>query len=220
MNMFEFAVQEGCLDIHLMDFEVELSQQGKKDPNGDPLYYWSESFVIINWVFLTKTFCNDVGFILLNLSIRTSFQGKYPVTPNDVVGVYVINVYRNVSLGLPQGSEFFQASFMPYQARISPNYWVSGSPSCIPNTLPHSFPIFPIFSTSHARMRLSGNCRIVPTVCVCICQIPDLACQECQTPATSGTTNIGFLKNQSCKPWEYAYPQKATDEENPFTTLE
>ena len=34
---------------------------------------------------------------------------------------------------------------MPYQARISPIYWVSGSPSCIPNTLPHSFPISPIF---------------------------------------------------------------------------
>ena len=36
-------------------------------------------------------------------------------------------------------------SFMPYQACILPNYWVSGSPSRIPNTLPHSFPISPIF---------------------------------------------------------------------------
>ena len=34
---------------------------------------------------------------------------------------------------------------MAYQACILSNYQVSGSPSCIPNTLPHSFPIFPIF---------------------------------------------------------------------------
>ena len=134
--------------------------------------------------------------------------------------------------GLPSGfgdvglvDQFEQAlwagkSSMPYQACISSNYQVSGSPSHIPNTLPHSFPIFPIFSTSHAGTCLSRNCQIIPMVCVHICQILDSACQEHHTLATSGTTNIGFLKNQSCKPWEYAYPQKATDEENPFTTLE
>ena len=33
-------------------------------------------------------------------------------------------------------------SSMVYQAHILSNYWVSGSPSCIPNTLPHSFPFF------------------------------------------------------------------------------
>ena len=67
-------------------------------------------------------------------------------------------------------------SSMVYQACILSNYWVSGSPSHIPNTLSHSFSIFPM-------------------VCVRVHQIPDSACQEHQTLAVSSTTNIGFLKN-------------------------
>ena len=111
-------------------------------------------------------------------------------------------------------------SSMAYQAHILSNYQVSGSPSCIPNTLPHSFPIFPYFLLPMLECTCLEIAELVPTVCVRIHRILDSACQECQTPATSGTTNIGFLKNQSCEPWQYVYPRKATDEENPFTTLE
>ena len=59
--------------------------------------------------------------------------------------VFLLVCLGSLSWPVAQPPLWVGKRFMPYQARILPIYWVSGSPSCIPNTLPHSFPIFPIF---------------------------------------------------------------------------
>ena len=62
-----------------------------------------------------------------------------------------------------------------------------------PYHIPFQFaPFFLLPMPEHACPEIA---ELFPQFCVRVCWIPDLACQERQTPATSGTTNIGFLKN-------------------------
>ena len=81
----------------------------------------------------------------------------------------------------------------PYFADLL-SFWLTLTHPQHPTTFLSNF-IFPIFLLPMLECACPEIAENVPTVCVHIRQIPDSECQEHQTPATYGTTNIGFLKN-------------------------
>ena len=75
---FEFTVQESCLDVDLMDLQIEDCSDGKEHLNGVESCDWGECFVVVDAKDLCKTFCNQSSLVPYGAVIRVTLCDEPP----------------------------------------------------------------------------------------------------------------------------------------------
>ena len=80
--LINLPMKEGIFNIELVHGPAFNRSNRNKDADGVHFGDGSKCLVIINPVFLSKSFGHKTSLISVNGSTRVVFDGKYPPTPN------------------------------------------------------------------------------------------------------------------------------------------
>ena len=81
-GLFEFAIQEGRLDINLMYLEIVCSSKREEKTNGVSLGNWRKRLGKIDARFLCKALGNQSSFVAGDLTGRRSLDMEDPLAAN------------------------------------------------------------------------------------------------------------------------------------------
>jgi hypothetical protein len=108
-SLRESAVEEGILDVELMDRQVPRAGEGEDDSNGDELDDEAEGLVVVHSGPLGETPKDPTGFVAVEGDVRGQLVAKEPLAGDQVPGVVshqgrVLLLHSAMPVGVGKGS--------------------------------------------------------------------------------------------------------------------
>ena len=82
--LLELPIEVGSLDVHLVDGEVLLNDNGEDGAECGEFDNWGKCLVIVEAFNLSKALSHNVSLVLLYTAVWTTLVMKNPLTTNDL----------------------------------------------------------------------------------------------------------------------------------------
>lgn len=77
--LIQITIQEGDLDIHMIEFELEMTDQGKQQSYNFESGNWTKGFIIIDSFILSVTMGSKSCYVASNVSFRIWLIFENPI---------------------------------------------------------------------------------------------------------------------------------------------
>ena len=90
---WEFSLQEGCLDVEMVEVEVCRAGDGEECTNGGRHADGSKGLIIVDAVLLLSAVGNEAGFLRLNSAVICKFEFQMPLAVDRVAVGWKVNKF-------------------------------------------------------------------------------------------------------------------------------